>query len=172
LILSAASVETLLTHIGATAPPSASPPPLSAINFRPNIIVSACEAFAEDSWKEIQITDPTDATPAVPLSIVKPCSRCKMPNVNPHTGEIPSKVKASVEEEEEEDLFVTRALKLFRTGEQLQFSPSSGDPDAQPSSTTRWGKSVFFGQNAEPRVKRGVIQVGDLIRVQEYQSRR
>jgi uncharacterized protein YcbX len=177
LVLSAASVDTLLTRIQGTALHTETPA-LSALNFRPNIIVSQCDAFAEDSWKEIRISDPTGASPAVPLSLVKPCSRCKMPNVNPYTGEIPSTDKqggggdSSADEQGEhdrEDLFVTRALKLFRTGEQLHFSPSNDDADSQHPN--RWGKSVFFGQNAEPRVERGVIRVGDVIRVQQYQPR-
>lgn len=47
--------------------------------FRPNIVVSGCEAFAEDSWQKIQIGD-------MVLSIVKPCSRCVIPSIDPDTG--------------------------------------------------------------------------------------
>lgn len=47
--------------------------------FRPNIVVSGCEAFAEDSWQRIQIGETI-------LRIVKPCSRCIIPNIDPETG--------------------------------------------------------------------------------------
>lgn len=47
--------------------------------FRPNIVVSGCQPFEEDSWKRIQIGDTI-------LRVVKPCSRCTIPNVDPATG--------------------------------------------------------------------------------------
>ena len=43
--------------------------------FRPNVVVSGCDAFAEDDWKLLKIGDIT-------LRIVKPCSRCTIPNVD------------------------------------------------------------------------------------------
>ena len=48
--------------------------------FRPNLVVSGCEPFAEDGWKKLRIGDIT-------LRVVKPCSRCAIPNVDPATGE-------------------------------------------------------------------------------------
>ena len=47
--------------------------------FRPNIVVSGCRPFEEDNWKKIQIGDAI-------LRVVKPCSRCTIPNVDPATG--------------------------------------------------------------------------------------
>ena len=47
--------------------------------FRPNIVVSGCRPFEEDNWKKIQIGDTA-------LRVVKPCSRCTIPNVDPETG--------------------------------------------------------------------------------------
>ena len=47
--------------------------------FRPNIVVSGCEAYAEDEWKRIAIGDIT-------YRIVKPCSRCSIPSINPLTA--------------------------------------------------------------------------------------
>ena len=53
--------------------------PVDISRFRPNIVVSGCRAFAEDSWQKIQIG---------PLSfeLVKPCSRCVIPSIDPKTG--------------------------------------------------------------------------------------
>lgn len=47
--------------------------------FRPNIVISGNDAFAEDKWQVITIGD-------IELSLVKPCSRCIMPSINPQTG--------------------------------------------------------------------------------------
>lgn len=54
--------------------------PVSMARFRPNLVVSGCEPFAEDGWKKLRIGDIT-------LRVVKPCSRCAIPNVDPVTGE-------------------------------------------------------------------------------------
>lgn len=48
--------------------------------FRPNLILSSHTPFAEDSWSEIRIAE-------AQFSLVKPCPRCVMINVNPETGE-------------------------------------------------------------------------------------
>lgn len=47
--------------------------------FRPNIVISGAHAYAEDEWKTIQIGD-------LHFDIVKPCSRCVIPSINPLTG--------------------------------------------------------------------------------------
>ncbi|HIO93682.1 MAG TPA: MOSC domain-containing protein [Leucothrix mucor] len=54
--------------------------PVEMRRFRPNIVVSGCEAFAEDSWEKFTIGK-------LPLRGVKPCSRCILTTVNPDTGE-------------------------------------------------------------------------------------
>ena len=53
--------------------------PVPMKRFRPNLVVTGCEAFAEDSWKEIQVNNVT-------FHIIKPCSRCIITTVNPDTG--------------------------------------------------------------------------------------
>jgi len=53
--------------------------------FRPNIVISGCDAYAEDSWRKIKIGEIT-------FSLVKPCSRCIIPAINPATGEIQSDI--------------------------------------------------------------------------------
>ncbi|XP_048084686.1 mitochondrial amidoxime-reducing component 1 [Alosa alosa] len=52
--------------------------------FRPNIVVSDCEAFSEDSWDEIQIGD-------VRMKRVMACGRCIFTTVDPETGVITRK---------------------------------------------------------------------------------
>ncbi len=53
--------------------------PVSMQNFRPNIVIDGCDAFAEDEWKKIKIGDLT-------FDLVKQCSRCVLTTVDPSTG--------------------------------------------------------------------------------------
>lgn len=55
--------------------------PVPALQFRPNIVVSTTEAFAEDDWEWIKI-----GNKAV-IRNVKPCTRCKFILVNPENGD-------------------------------------------------------------------------------------
>lgn len=48
--------------------------------FRPNLVVSGCEPFAEDGWKRIKIGD-------AEFEIVKPCVRCIFTTLNPDSTE-------------------------------------------------------------------------------------
>ena len=47
--------------------------PVEMSRFRPNLVISGTEAYAEDNWKKIRIGDIT-------FKLVKPCSRCVIPN--------------------------------------------------------------------------------------------
>ncbi len=49
--------------------------------FRPNLVISGCEAYAEDFWREIKIGE-------IDFRLPKPCSRCSVPAINPQTAEI------------------------------------------------------------------------------------
>lgn len=53
--------------------------PVSMSRFRPNLVVAGCEAFAEDCWQRIRIGD-------IEMRLVKPCSRCTIPNIDPITA--------------------------------------------------------------------------------------
>lgn len=53
--------------------------PISMMNFRPNIVIGGCEPYAEDRWKELRIN-------GIHFSLVKPCSRCVIPSIDPETG--------------------------------------------------------------------------------------
>ena len=71
LLISQASLDDLNQRLAAPIPMS---------RFRPNIVVTGCEAFAEDSWKEIKIAN-------IIFRIVKPCSRCVIPSINIETAQ-------------------------------------------------------------------------------------
>lgn len=92
LLLSEASLEDLNSRILQADPGQST---LEMRRFRPNIVVSGCDAFAEDSWSKIQIGETV-------LRVVKPCSRCVIPSIDPDSG---------IRGEEP-----TRTLKTFRRG--------------------------------------------------------
>ena len=53
--------------------------PVPMNRFRPNLVVSGCGPFAEDTWKQIKIGD-------VVFDVAKACSRCSIPGVEQATG--------------------------------------------------------------------------------------
>lgn len=52
---------------------------LSMLRFRPNLVVSGCGEYAEDSWREIRIGN-------IDFRLPKPCSRCSVPAIDPETA--------------------------------------------------------------------------------------
>lgn len=54
--------------------------PVTMQRFRPNLVLSGTEAFAEDNWKKIKIGN-------LIFDLVKPCSRCVIPSIDPQTAE-------------------------------------------------------------------------------------
>lgn len=52
---------------------------IQLIQFRPNIVVTGADAFAEDSWQTLRIG-------AVTFDMVKPCSRCVLTTVSTERG--------------------------------------------------------------------------------------
>ncbi|MDH5601741.1 MAG: MOSC domain-containing protein [Gammaproteobacteria bacterium] len=71
LLISQASLEDLNSRLYS---------PVSMNRFRPNIVVQGCQPYEEDSWKKIKIGD-------ILYHLVKPCSRCVIPSINPETAE-------------------------------------------------------------------------------------
>ena len=70
LVISQSSLDELARQWGA---------PIDLRRFRPNLIVGgACEPFAEDQWRSIRVGD-------VIFDLVKPCSRCVIPSLDPDT---------------------------------------------------------------------------------------
>jgi hypothetical protein len=55
--------------------------PVPMKRFRPNLVIKGCQAFEEDNWKKIRIGN-------IYFRIVKPCSRCIIPNIDIETAEI------------------------------------------------------------------------------------
>ncbi|CAH2296866.1 mitochondrial amidoxime-reducing component 1-like [Pelobates cultripes] len=53
--------------------------PVSLGNFRPCIVVSGCEAFAEDAWNDVKVGK-------CQLKRIMACGRCILTTVNPETG--------------------------------------------------------------------------------------
>lgn len=54
-------------------------PPLGALNFRPNIIITGGDPYEEDSWKRVKVGDYEHYVACRTV-------RCLLPNVNPATG--------------------------------------------------------------------------------------
>ena len=99
LLISEASLGDLNERIASNGHPE-----LPMDRFRPNIVVSGVDKFAEDTWQKVRIGE-------VEFEVVKPCSRCKITTVNQQTAEIgkePSKTLAS-----------------YRRGKQLGFNDTN-----------------------------------------------
>ncbi len=70
LLIGQASLDDLAQRVGR---------PVPMLRFRPNLVVSGAEPYAEDRWRRIRIG-------ALQFRLVKPCSRCIMTTVDPQTG--------------------------------------------------------------------------------------
>lgn len=58
----------------------AMPQELAMNRFRPNLVISGCDGYAEDSWRQISIG-------GIGFRLPKPCSRCSVPTIEPETAE-------------------------------------------------------------------------------------
>lgn len=75
--------------------------PITVERFRPNIVVSGCQPFAEDNWKKIRVN-------GIVFRLVKPCSRCVIPSINIETAireEEPIKTLSSYRKRENKIFF-------------------------------------------------------------------
>lgn len=50
------------------------------LRFRPNLVISDCQSFAEDGWREITINN-------IKFRLPKACSRCSIPTIDLETAE-------------------------------------------------------------------------------------
>lgn len=57
-----------------------SPEPLTMTRFRPNLVISGCEPYAEDGFERLRVGE-------VDFRAVKRCDRCVVTTVDPSTGE-------------------------------------------------------------------------------------
>ncbi|MEM1217145.1 MAG: MOSC domain-containing protein, partial [Bacteroidota bacterium] len=71
LITNEASRTALAEHYGA---------PLDMLRFRPNIVVTGAEAYAEDEWTQMTLN-------GLSFRVPKPCARCIITTIDPATGE-------------------------------------------------------------------------------------
>jgi uncharacterized protein YcbX len=76
LATSQASLDDLNARLAARG---AAPVPMN--RFRPNLVVSGGEAFAEDRWRELRIGSAV-------LRAAKPCGRCQVTTTDQTTGEV------------------------------------------------------------------------------------
>lgn len=84
LLISRASLDDLNARL---------PAPVPMNRFRPNLVVTGCDPFAEDGWRRIRIGTMT-------FDVAKPCSRCVIPSI--------------VQETAARDPHINRALAGFR----------------------------------------------------------
>lgn len=54
--------------------------PVDMRRFRPNLVVDGATPHAEDRWRRLRIGE-------LEFEVVKPCSRCPIPGIDPDTGE-------------------------------------------------------------------------------------
>ncbi|WP_250658491.1 MOSC domain-containing protein [Alkalimarinus coralli] len=69
LLISEASLNDLNTRLDN---------PVGMSRFRPNLVVSGCDAYEEDRWKKIRVG-------GIEFDVVKPCSRCIMTTIDENT---------------------------------------------------------------------------------------
>lgn len=99
LVISEASLEDLNSRLKADVPMN---------RFRPNLVISGCKPYEEDSWKRIQIGE-------LQFEIVKPCPRCVVTTVEQSTGVKglePLKTLAKYRKHEKEIMFGQNAIHL------------------------------------------------------------
>lgn len=107
--------------------------PIPMERFRPNIVMRGPAPFAEDHWDRITVGD-------LALRVVKPCSRCKIPNTDQQTAKVGQEPATT--------------LKTFRTGGILGIDVGGKD-------------EFYFATNLihDSRKKTGVLSVMDPVMV-------
>jgi len=97
--------------------------PITHARFRANIIVQGTSPFVEDTWEKIRfhgvkyLTGATGVS-TVDMSVVKPCARCTMPNIDPDTA-VPDANREP-----------SRSMQAFRSGSAIGLK------------NEKWGKQV------------------------------
>jgi len=75
LLISEASLEDLNKRLAQKGEPA-----VPMHRFRPNLVISGCTPYEEDSWKTVNIG-------SCQFHVVKPCSRCIIPTIDRDTAE-------------------------------------------------------------------------------------
>ncbi len=117
LLISEASLLDLASRI----PPSEQIP-LTMKNFRPNLVVSGCEPYAEDHWKNFSLK-------GVEFLVAKPCSRCIVTTIDPSTGvrsadQQPLKTLLSYRKKANKVLFGQNILFKYKLAQTLELGDS------------------------------------------------
>jgi uncharacterized protein YcbX len=110
--------------------------PLPINRFRPNIVVSGADAWAEDAWAKIRVGEAV-------FRVVKPSDRCVVTTTDQETGE-----------RGKEPL---KTLATFRMSKNV--FPDMYEAFGLPAN------SVLFGENMIPDTPGATIRVGDSIEV-------
>jgi len=124
-------------HVGAGESPAFQSLPMN--RFRPNLVVSGAEPFAEDNWMRVRVGE-------VEFRSTKPCERCVITTVDQARGEFDGKDPLRT-------LATYRLAKIVMPErlETLGVSPNG----------------VLFGQNLIAEEHGGTIRVGDEVEVLE-----
>ena len=91
-------------------------PPLEIERFRPNIVIDGESPFEEDHWRCIRIGRAV-------LDVVKRCSRCVIPSIDPATGEKTKGVSRHLAKQRKSDdgkIYFGMNLTYDRTREEYQ----------------------------------------------------
>ena len=141
MVLSEASLADLNEKLAATAEDSdiSVRGPLPMNRFRPNVVVTGSNAFAEDDWKRIRIGDAV-------FRSTKPCERCVITTVEQSRGEFDGK----------EPLKTLASYRLAKDVIPERFA-----------SLGMSGNVVLFGQNLIAEKTGEEIEVGDHVEIVE-----
>jgi len=137
LVANEASLEELNRRIAVDADGSV---PIPMNRFRPNVVVSGAEAFAEDRWLRIKIGETMFRVP-------KPCARCVTTTVDQSQGEFDGN----------EPL---KTLATFRRPRQVY-------PDTFEAYGFQ-GNEVLFATNLIPENPGSTISIGDDVQVLDF----
>ena len=80
--------------------------PVPMDRFRPNIVVSGCDPWAEDGWRRIRVGN-------IEVRVAKPCERCVVTTTNQQTAERgvePLRALARFRRRENDVLFAQNAV--------------------------------------------------------------
>jgi uncharacterized protein YcbX len=116
--------------------------PLPMNRFRPNVVVTGSDAFAEDNWRRIKIGETT-------FRVVKPCVRCVMTTIDQAAGEFDGK----------EPL---KTLATYRMAKNVY-------PETFESMGLN-ANGILFAQNLIPEAGGSVIRVNDPVEVLEVKD--
>jgi len=99
--------------------------PLPIERFRPNIVVSGCEPYAEDGWQQVRIGK-------VVFRVAKPCARCVITTTDQTSGERgpePLRTLAQFRQKDGKILFgqnlVHEGRGILRVGENVEVMAGS-----------------------------------------------